>query len=95
MLLYSRLNTVCCNSLEEAQRDHQNRRILTSMAQPEAAGRHDHWVVEPALTAQVADICVDALVEEAAKNRVFEVIAQDSAPFRPIGELFASVAFRT
>ena len=47
------------------------------------------------MTAQVADICVDALVEEAAKNRVFEVIAQDSAPFRPIGELFASVAFRT
>ena len=38
---------------------------------------------------------MDALVEEAAKNRVFEVIAQDSAPFRPIGELFGSVAFRT
>lgn len=43
---------------------------------------------------QVADICVEALVQDAAKNRVFEVVAQESAPYRPLGDLFASVAFR-
>lgn len=43
---------------------------------------------------QVADICVEAMVEDAAKNRVFEVAAQENAPYRPIGDLFASVAFR-
>lgn len=43
---------------------------------------------------QVADICVEALVEDAARNRVFEVVAQESALFRPIGQLFTSVAFR-
>ena len=44
---------------------------------------------------QVADICVEALVEDAAKNRVFEVITQEGAPLRPIRDLFDSVAFKT
>lgn len=46
------------------------------------------------LRRQVADICVEALVEDAAKNRVFEVVTQTGAPQRSIPDLFESVAFR-
>lgn len=46
------------------------------------------------IRSQVADICVEALVEDAAKNRVFEVVTKEGAPYRSIADLFQSVAFR-
>jgi hypothetical protein len=39
----------------------------------------------------VADVCVEALVSSAAKNRVVEVIEEAGAPTRPLDELFGSV----
>jgi uncharacterized protein YbjT (DUF2867 family) len=41
--------------------------------------------------AQVAEVCVEALVAPAAIDKVVEVIAERGAPARPLGELFASV----
>ena len=40
---------------------------------------------------QVAEICVDALSEPAAANKVVEIIAEQSEFGRPSSELFASV----
>ena len=40
---------------------------------------------------QVADVCVDALVEPAASNKVVEIIAKQDTPRRPTTELFAAV----
>ena len=42
-------------------------------------------------SAQVADVCVDALVEPSASNKVVEIAAQENAPFRTMNELFSSV----
>lgn len=39
---------------------------------------------------QVADVCVEALVEDAASNRVIELIqGPQSQPFTPIAQLFS------
>ncbi|EFJ41522.1 hypothetical protein VOLCADRAFT_107678 [Volvox carteri f. nagariensis] len=43
------------------------------------------------LRSQVADVCVAALTEPAAANKVVEVIAEKDAPSKPLGELFAGV----
>ncbi|GIL82890.1 hypothetical protein Vretimale_8390 [Volvox reticuliferus] len=43
------------------------------------------------LRSQVADVCVAALTEPAAANKVVEVIAEKDAPVRSLGELFAGV----
>lgn len=40
---------------------------------------------------QVADCCVEALVEAGASNKVVEIIAKPENPRRPYTELFASV----
>jgi hypothetical protein len=40
---------------------------------------------------QVADVCVAALTEPAAGDKVVEVIAEKDAPTRSLGELFAGV----
>jgi hypothetical protein len=40
---------------------------------------------------QVAEVIIEALVEDAAKDKVVEVIAETSAPALPLAELFASV----
>ncbi len=42
-------------------------------------------------TPQVAEVCVEALVCDAAKDKVVEVIAEKSAPPVPLSELFARV----
>lgn len=42
---------------------------------------------------QVADVVVAALVEEAADNKVVEVIAEKGAPKKTLGELFAGVLY--
>ena len=48
-----------------------------------------HHVVCWGPTAQVADVCVEALVEEAATNRVVEITQGDaSQPVVPIAQLF-------
>lgn len=44
-----------------------------------------------AAAAQVADVCAEALVCDAAAGKVVEVIAEGTAPARPLGELFASI----
>ncbi|MBW4654289.1 MAG: SDR family oxidoreductase [Kaiparowitsia implicata GSE-PSE-MK54-09C] len=41
---------------------------------------------------RVAEVCVEALVEPAAKNKVVEVVAKPEAAAKPFNELFASVA---
>lgn len=41
---------------------------------------------------KVAQVCVEALFEPAAKNKIVEVIAQEDAPAKSFGELFANVA---
>jgi len=41
---------------------------------------------------KVAQVCVDALFQPAAQNKVVEVVAQPEAPSRSMEELFASVA---
>jgi len=41
---------------------------------------------------KVAQVCVDALFQPAAQNKIVEVVAQPEAPSRSIEELFASVA---
>ena len=40
----------------------------------------------------MADVCVEALVDPSASNKVVEVIAQENAPIRPMSDLFASIA---
>ena len=40
---------------------------------------------------QVADICVEALLADSAKNKVVEAIAEQGQPARSIRTLFASV----
>lgn len=40
---------------------------------------------------QVAEICVDALSEPAASNKVVEIIADQTEVVRPAAELFANV----
>ena len=42
-------------------------------------------------TVQVAEVCVAALVEPAAANKVVEVIAESGAPARTMLELFTAV----
>ncbi len=50
---------------------------------------HHAIQVWPGATAQVADVCVEALVEEAASNRVVEITQGDaSQPTVPIAQLF-------
>lgn len=41
---------------------------------------------------KVAQVCVDALFQPAAQNKIVEVVAQPEAPSRSMEELFASVA---
>jgi uncharacterized protein YbjT (DUF2867 family) len=41
---------------------------------------------------QVAQVCVEALFQPTARNQIIEVIAEASAPAKPVGELFTSVA---
>jgi len=41
---------------------------------------------------KVAQICVAALFESAARNKTLEVVTQEGTPEKPLAELFASVA---
>ncbi len=41
---------------------------------------------------QVAQVCVEALYQPAAKNKVVEIVAKSNRPFTEVAELFASVA---
>ncbi len=43
------------------------------------------------LLVQVAEICVDALSEPAATNKVVEIVADQNEIVRPAAELFAGV----
>lgn len=43
------------------------------------------------LRSQVADCCVEALVEPSAKNKVVEIVTDANTPNRPYPELFGSV----
>lgn len=43
------------------------------------------------MVVQVAEICVDALSEPAASNKVVEVVADQNEIVRPAAELFSSV----
>ncbi|KAK9830289.1 hypothetical protein WJX72_010823 [[Myrmecia] bisecta] len=45
----------------------------------------------PILRSQVAEVCIEALVEPAASNKVVEVVTDQAVPARPYSELFASV----
>ncbi len=52
------------------------------------------WLVSAPLPApQVAEVCVAALTERAANNKVVEVIAKKDAPSRTMAELFESVTW--
>ena len=44
------------------------------------------------LTSQVASVCVEALVEPAASNKVVEIVARENAPLRTYQDLFSSVS---
>jgi hypothetical protein len=46
-----------------------------------------------ALHLQVADICVEALVEDLASNKVVEVIAEANAPSVSYASLFSTVTY--
>ncbi|NJM69872.1 MAG: SDR family oxidoreductase [Scytonema sp. RU_4_4] len=41
---------------------------------------------------KVAQVCVEALFESAAKNKIVEIVAKENAPTKSFGELFANVA---
>ncbi|MFH7028957.1 MAG: NAD(P)H-binding protein [Heteroscytonema crispum UTEX LB 1556] len=41
---------------------------------------------------KVAQICVEALFEPAARNKIVEIVAKPEAPAKSFGELFANVA---
>lgn len=41
---------------------------------------------------QVAECCVEALFDPAARNKILEIVARDEVPATPWGELFAAVA---
>ncbi|MGH7998580.1 MAG: SDR family oxidoreductase [Brasilonema sp.] len=41
---------------------------------------------------KVAQVCVEALFEPAAKNKIVEIVAQENAATKSFGELFANVA---
>ncbi|WP_026733342.1 NAD(P)H-binding protein [Fischerella sp. PCC 9605] len=41
---------------------------------------------------KVAQVCVEALFEPAAQNKIVEIVAKPDAPAKNFGELFASVA---
>lgn len=41
---------------------------------------------------KVAQVCVDALLQPAARNKIVEIVAKPEAPARSMEELFASVA---
>lgn len=41
---------------------------------------------------KVAEVCVEALFQPAAHNKIVEIVAQENAVERPLSELFASVA---
>ena len=40
---------------------------------------------------QVADVCVEALVEQAAEDKVVEIIANPETPPLPMSQLFQGV----
>lgn len=40
---------------------------------------------------QVAQVCIEALFEPAARNKIVEIVARDEAPVQPWSALFASV----
>ncbi|MCX7596963.1 MAG: SDR family NAD(P)-dependent oxidoreductase, partial [Fischerella sp.] len=41
---------------------------------------------------KVAQVCVEALFEPAAQNKIVEIVAKPDAPAKNFSELFASVA---
>jgi uncharacterized protein YbjT (DUF2867 family) len=41
---------------------------------------------------KVAQVCVEALFEPAARNKIVEIVAKSEAPAKSFGELFANVA---
>ncbi len=41
---------------------------------------------------KVAQVCVDALFQPTARNKILEIVAKPDAPSRPMEELFAGVA---
>jgi len=43
------------------------------------------------LRKQVAEVCINALVEPAAANKIVEIIAEDEAPYASYGALFSRV----
>eukprot|EP00897_Mesotaenium_endlicherianum_P009230 jgi/Mesen1/8335/ME000046S07722 len=43
------------------------------------------------MRSQVADVCVEALIVSSASNKVVEVVAEESAAKRPVGDLFGLV----
>ncbi len=50
-----------------------------------------HLMDRSLLLVQVAEICVDALSEPAATNKVVEIVADQNEIVRPAAELFAGV----
>ena len=40
---------------------------------------------------KVAQVCVEALFEPAAKNKIVEIVARENTPAKSFGELFANV----
>ena len=45
----------------------------------------------PLVWMQVAEICIEALVEPLADNKVVEVVTDQAQPPQPYSQLFASV----
>lgn len=41
---------------------------------------------------KVAEVCVEALFEPAARNRIVEIVAQENAPPQTIADLFGAIA---
>lgn len=41
---------------------------------------------------KVAQVCIEALSDPSARNKIVEIVAKPDAPEKPFGELFASVA---
>ena len=63
-------------------------RVMSKSVAEKLAGQ----ACESSLLPQVAEICVDALSEPAATNKVVEIVADQNEIVRPAAELFANVS---
>ncbi|KAK9840228.1 hypothetical protein WJX74_005949 [Apatococcus lobatus] len=77
--------------LQDTLREGQTRPGGIVMRGPDAFGLPPRATPGGILRSQVADVCVEALVEPAARDKVVEVIANSETPLLPMSQLFQGV----